>query len=58
MPKENKAAAEESKQKVKSAIEAITTDEHAGKSGSYLFNPATGKRTPVSESATTQENKE
>lgn len=26
---------------------AITTDEYAGQGGTYLFDPATGKRTPV-----------
>ena len=44
--------------KVKSSIEVITTDEHAGKAGSYLFDPATGKRTLAPESLTLQENKE
>ena len=28
---------------------AITTDEYAGKGGSYIYDPATGKRTPVPE---------
>lgn len=32
---------------VKTALEAITTDEYAGQGGSYVFDPATGKRTPV-----------
>ena len=26
---------------------AITTDEHAGCGGSYVFDPKTGKRTPA-----------
>lgn len=28
---------------------AITTDEYAGQGGSYLYDPATGKRTPITE---------
>lgn len=28
---------------------AITTDEYAGHGGSYLYDPATGKRTPITE---------
>lgn len=28
-------------------MRALTTDENAGKGGSYVFDPATGKRTPV-----------
>ena len=31
------------------AHKAITTDEYAGQGGSYLFDPATGKRTPIIE---------
>ncbi len=58
MPKENEVVKENVEAKIKSSIDAITTDEHAGKSGSYIFNPATGKRSPKPESLTTQENKE
>ncbi|SHL10214.1 hypothetical protein SAMN05216428_10178 [Nitrosospira sp. Nsp11] len=29
------------------ALDAIRTDEYAGQGGSYLFDPATGKRTPI-----------
>lgn len=29
------------------AHKAITTDEYAGQGGSYIFDPVTGKRTPV-----------
>ena len=32
-------------------LKVISTDEHAGKGGSYVFDPLTGKRTP----STTQE---
>lgn len=28
---------------------AIATDEYAGQGGCYLYDPATGKRTPVTE---------
>lgn len=28
-------------------IRVVTTDEHAGRGGSYTFDPATGKRTPA-----------
>lgn len=30
----------------KDVLETIATDEHAGKGGSYVFDPLTGKRTP------------
>jgi hypothetical protein len=33
----------------KTAFDAIRTDEYAGQGGSYLFDPATGKRTPITE---------
>ncbi len=33
----------------KTALDAIRTDEYAGQGGSYLFDPATGKRTPITE---------
>ncbi|MDF3024805.1 MAG: hypothetical protein K0R10_2166 [Alphaproteobacteria bacterium] len=33
----------------KSALDAIRVDEYAGQGGSYLFDPATGKRTPITE---------
>lgn len=33
----------------KDALDAIRTDEYAGKGGSYLFDPITGKRTPITE---------
>jgi hypothetical protein len=29
------------------AIDVLATDEHAGKPGSYVFDPATGQRTKV-----------
>ena len=31
----------------KTALEAIKTDEYAGQGGSFVFDPATGKRTPI-----------
>jgi hypothetical protein len=34
-------------QQQKDLAEAMATDEHAGKGGSYVFDPATGKRTPT-----------
>ncbi len=33
----------------------LTTDEHAGRGGSYVFDPATGKRTLVNEVQITKE---
>jgi hypothetical protein len=30
----------------KDVLEVIATDEHAGKGGSFVFDPLTGKRTP------------
>lgn len=30
-------------------MKAITTDEYAGQGGSYVYDPKTGKRTPVVE---------
>ncbi|MFC7518694.1 hypothetical protein ACFQUU_27155 [Herbaspirillum sp. GCM10030257] len=37
---------------VKDASKVLTTDEHAGRGGSYVFDPATGKRSPASETQT------
>ena len=33
----------------KTALDAIKTDEYAGQGGSFLFDPITGKRTPITE---------
>jgi len=35
-------------------LEAIVKDEYAGQGGSYLYDPVTGKRTPLSEEQTKQ----
>ncbi|RJF99015.1 hypothetical protein [Noviherbaspirillum saxi] len=34
---------------VSDAHKVLATDEHAGRGGSYVFDPAAGKRTPVPE---------
>ncbi len=39
----------------KDALEVLTTDEHAGRGGSYVFDPAAGTRIPVSEPQTEKE---
>lgn len=33
------------------AADVLASDEHAGKGGSYVFDPANGKRTPTLETA-------
>lgn len=33
--------------KVPTLEEAISNDEYNGKAGSYLYDPVTGKRTPI-----------
>lgn len=56
MPRKRKSAPAEEASRVSDAsassarddlIKAITHDEYAGSGGSYVFNPTTGKRTPV-----------
>lgn len=34
---------------VKTVLQAIKTDEYAGQGGSFVFDPATGKRTLITE---------
>lgn len=36
-------------QEIDPVHKAIATDEYAGKGGSYLYDPTTGKRTPITE---------
>ncbi|MFC7515095.1 hypothetical protein ACFQUU_08775 [Herbaspirillum sp. GCM10030257] len=42
----------------KHVSEVIATDEFAGKGGSYILDPATGKRTPVPQPEETPTEKE
>ena len=47
MAKKKTDSQEAAKPAAPNVLEAIKTDEYAGQGGSYAFDPATGKRTPI-----------
>ena len=47
--KKDSTKLQDAQQPQKDAREILTTDEHAGRGGSYVFDPATGTRIPAFE---------